>query len=174
MKKLLLVIDMQNDFISGTLGTKEAILIVPKVIEKIVSFDGDIIYTKDTHTADYKKTQEGKILPVQHCVKGTDGWRLESTIEKLFLEKGCEGVEKVTFGAKNLPEIIQNKYPDGLEEIELVGLCTDICVISNALLLKAFFPETRIVVDSGCCAGVMPASHQNALEAMKMCHIIVN
>ncbi len=173
MNKLLLVIDMQNDFIHGTLGTGEAVAIVPKVIDKIVQADNNIMYTKDTHTANYKNTQEGHMLPVQHCVRGTDGWRLESTIEKLFLEKDCEGVEKNTFGAKDLPARIMEKYPDGLDEIELVGLCTDICVISNALLLKAFFPEVKISVDSACCAGVTPASHSNALEAMKMCQVVV-
>lgn len=171
MNKLLIVVDMQNDFIYGTLGTREAVQILPAVIEKILRFEGDVIYTKDTHTADYRNTQEGRNLPIQHCVRGTDGWRLESTIEKLFLEKGCEGVEKNTFGAKELPALIQSKYPDGLDEIELVGLCTDVCVISNALLLKAFFPEVKIAVDASCCAGVTPQNHQNALEAMKACQI---
>lgn len=174
MKKLLLVIDMQNDFIHGTLGTKEAIAILPRVINKVAHFEEDVIYTKDTHTADYKNTQEGRNLPVQHCVRGTDGWRLESTLEKLFLEKGCTGVEKTTFGAKQLPALLERQYPEGVEEIELVGLCTDICVISNALLLKAFFPEVKISVDAACCAGVTPESHRNALEAMRMCQIEIH
>ncbi len=174
MKKLLLVIDMQNDFIHGTLGTKEAVEILPRVIKKVETHDGDIIYTKDTHTVNYKNTQEGRRLPVQHCVRGTDGWRLESTLEKMFLERDCLGVEKPTFGSKELPALIERQYPDGLEEIELVGLCTDICVISNALLLKAFFPEVKISVDAACCAGVTPESHRNALEAMKMCQVEVH
>ncbi|MEG2083394.1 MAG: isochorismatase family protein, partial [Oscillospiraceae bacterium] len=131
MKRLLLVIDMQNDFINGTLGTNEASAIVDKVVAKIQGFDGEIMYTKDTHTVDYMKTCEGRNLPVQHCIKGTDGWRLQPDIEKVFLDLQCEGVEKGTFGSKDLPEIIMKKFPDGLDEIELIGLCTDICVISN-------------------------------------------
>lgn len=171
MNKLLVVVDMQNDFIYGSLGTKEAVKIVPKVIDKIANYDGAVIYTKDTHTTNYKMTQEGRNLPVQHCVRGTDGWRIEPTVEKLFLEKNCTGVEKETFGSRDLPTVIAKQFPDGPEEIEMIGLCTDICVISNALLLKAFFPETKIVIDSSCCAGVTPESHDNALAAMKMCQI---
>lgn len=175
MSKVLLIVDMQNDFIDGSLGTKEAIAIVPGVLDRIRDYKGDIFYTKDTHSQDYMKTSEGKALPVQHCVKGTDGWRLHPDIEKLCIDKKATGVEKVTFGAADLPAILKERYPEGLEEIEVIGLCTDICVISNALLLKAFFPETRIVVDAACCAGVTPESHNNALNAMKSCQIeIVN
>lgn len=173
MKKVLIVVDMQNDFINGSLGTKEAAAIVTKVFRKISSFDGDVYFTRDTHPKDYLQTSEGKHLPVQHCIKGTDGWRFESGIEKLYLESGHEAIEKNTFGAKDLPAVLAENYPAGMESIELCGLCTDICVISNALLLKAFFPETEILVDSSCCAGVTPASHVNALGAMKMCQITV-
>ena len=173
MKKVLIVVDMQNDFINGSLGTKEAAAIVTKVFRKISSFDGDVYFTRDTHPKDYLQTSEGKHLPVQHCIKGTDGWRFESGIEKLYLESGHEAIEKNTFGAKDLPAVLAENYPAGMESIELCGLCTDICVISNALLLKAFFPETEILVDSSCCAGVTPASHENALGAMKMCQITV-
>ena len=173
MKKLLLVIDMQNDFINGSLGTKEAVSIVPAVMRKVLRFDGDVLFTKDTHTQDYRETMEGKNLPIQHCIRGTDGWRLDPLIEKAFLEKGAEIIEKSTFGAKQLPALLEERYPEGLESIELCGVCTDICVISNALLLKTFFPETPILVDAACCAGVSPQSHQRALDAMKMCHITI-
>jgi len=111
---------------------------------------------------------------VQHCIKGTDGWRLNPDIEKLCIDKKATGVEKATFGSSMLPDIINKRYPDGVDEIEIIGICTDICVISNALLLKAFFPETKITVDSSCCAGVTPQSHSNALEAMRMCQIVVS
>ena len=173
MTKILLVVDMQNDFIAGTLGTKEAIAIVPKVIDKIKKWQGDVFYTKDTHSKNYMSTSEGKNLPIQHCIKGTDGWRLDPDIEKLCIDKRATGVEKVTFGAAELPATLNKRYPDGVDEIEIVGLCTDICVISNALLLKAHFPETEIKVDSECCAGVTPESHANALAAMKSCQIVI-
>jgi len=173
MTKILVVVDMQNDFIDGALGTKEAIAIVPQAIDKIQNFDGDIYFTKDTHSQNYMKTSEGRNLPVQHCIKGTDGWRLHPMIEKLCIDKQATGVEKVTFGSSSLPELLKKRYPDGIDKIVLIGLCTDICVISNALLLKAFFPETLIEVDSSCCAGVSPKSHETALEAMKMCQVAV-
>lgn len=174
MRKILLVVDMQNDFIDGTLGTKEAVAIVPAVRGKIVRFDGDIFFTRDTHSQNYMATNEGRHLPVQHCIKGTDGWRLHPDIEKICIDKGAVGVEKVTFGAAALPELLLARYPEGIDEIELIGLCTDICVISNALLLKAYFPEAVIRVDSACCAGVTPESHRRALEAMRMCHVMVD
>ncbi len=173
MKKLLVVVDMQNDFIYGTLGTKEAVAILRAVTDKVAGFEGDIIYTKDTHTSRYLDTAEGKKLPVQHCIKGTDGWRIEAALEKLFLDKRCECVEKDTFGSSELPLLIRKKYPEGLDEIELIGLCTDICVVSNALILKAFFPETVISVDSECCAGATPQGHKEALDVMRICHIDV-
>lgn len=173
--KVLIVVDMQNDFIDGALGTKEAQAIVPRVAEKIRDFQGDVIYTRDTHFENYMETQEGRNLPVVHCVKGTVGHQLQEDVLKACEEKQAVGIDKVTFGAKELPELLQKKYPEGPESIELVGLCTDICVISNAMLLKAFFPEIPVLVDAGCCAGVTPESHSNALEAMKMCQIgVVN
>ncbi|MBU9739490.1 cysteine hydrolase family protein [Diplocloster agilis] len=167
MKKLLAVIDMQKDFIDGALGTPEAQAIVPGVLEKIRQYHkagDDIVFTMDTHTPDYRNTQEGRKLPVPHCIKGSVGFELSEEL----LPYASVVFEKPTFGSVTLAE-----YAAGgeYEQIELIGLCTDICVISNALLLKAYLPESRITVDSKCCAGVTPESHQNALEAMKMCQI---
>ncbi|MEG1848725.1 MAG: isochorismatase family cysteine hydrolase [Lachnospiraceae bacterium] len=165
MKKVLIVIDMQNDFIDGSLGTKEAVAILPKVIEKVQTARQEntvVLFTKDTHTANYLNTCEGKKLPVKHCIKPTQGWDLTEQL----LPYAEEVIEKNTFGSIDLPDRVK-----AFEEIELVGLCTDICVISNALLLKAYFPEKKISVDAQCCAGVTPQTHQNALEAMKMCQI---
>ena len=173
MKKVLIVVDMQNDFINGSLGTKEAAAIVTKVFRKISSFDGDVYFTRDTHPKDYLQTSEGKHLPVQHCIKGTDGWRFESGIEKLYLESGHEAIEKNTFGAKDLPAVLAENYPAGMESIELCGLCTDICVVSNALLIKAALPEVPISVDARLCAGVTPDAHQAALATMRSCQVQV-
>lgn len=168
MNKILIVVDMQKDFISGALGTAEAVSIVPAVIEKIKGFDGEVVFTKDTHSTIYLDTQEGKNLPVPHCIKGTSGWELDEKISPL--SKTCRIFEKPTFGSIELSEYIANGEYD---HIELIGLCTDICVISNAMLLKAYLPEVKIVVDSSCCAGVTPESHENALSAMRMCQIEV-
>lgn len=165
--KTLVIVDMQNDFIDGALGTKEAEAIVPKVAMKLLEYrkNGDqVIFTRDTHQKDYLETQEGKNLPVEHCIEGTKGWQIT---EKLEVKPEDEVINKVTFGHVWSKEMIKG------EQIELVGLCTDICVISNALGLKAVLPEVPITVDAGCCAGVTPASHKNALEAMKMCQIHV-
>ena len=165
--KTLVIVDMQNDFIDGALGTKEAEAIVPKVAMKLLEYrkNGDqVIFTRDTHQKDYLETQEGKNLPVEHCIEGTRGWQIT---EKLEVKPEDEVINKVTFGHVWSKEMIKG------EQIELVGLCTDICVISNALGLKAVLPEVPITVDAGCCAGVTPASHKNALEAMKMCQIHV-
>lgn len=171
--KILIVIDMQNDFIDGSLGTAEAQAIVSGVINKIETFDGDVVYTRDTHSEDYLETQEGRKLPVPHCIKGTEGHELQKDVLAACEKRGAAGIDKLTFGAKELPGYLAERYPEGLEAVELIGLCTDICVISNALLLKAFFPETPVLVDASCCAGVTPESHRNALEAMKMCQITV-
>ncbi len=171
MKKILIVVDMQNDFIDGALGTPEAVSIVPHVVDKISGFSGDIFYTRDTHFENYRETQEGRNLPVPHCIQGTHGWKLRDSIQAACDAKEAVGVDKLTFGSKDLPHILAKRYPEGLDSIELIGLCTDICVISNALLLKACFPETKISVDSSCCAGVTPKSHENALLAMKMCQV---
>lgn len=169
-KKVLVVVDMQNDFITGSLGTPEAQAIVPKVVEKIQGFGGTVLYTQDTHGADYLQTQEGRNLPVEHCLKGTWGWQLEPRVEAV---RASTPIEKPTFGSKGLAEVLkaQHTYEGPLEEIQLVGLCTDICVISNALLLKAFLPEVKLTVDASCCAGVTPESHRTALEAMRACQI---
>lgn len=164
--KFLIVVDMQNDFITGSLGSSEAERIVPFVFEKVKNFPGRVIFTRDTHFNDYKSTQEGRKLPVEHCVKDTDGWQI---CEKL-LPFAIDVVDKTTFGSVSLPEVIR-KTAENPEEIELCGLCTDICVISNAMILKSAFPETVIKVDSACCAGVTGESHQIALEAMKAVQI---
>lgn len=171
MQDILIVVDMQNDFIDGALGTKEAVAIVPKVKQKIRDFRGRILFTRDTHGEDYMDTQEGHKLPVPHCIKGTDGWQISAELEDLCREAP---IDKVTFGSSELGALLQEaEQKEHVESITLIGLCTDICVISNALLAKAFLPEAQIVVDASCCAGVTPASHKNALEAMKVCQIQV-
>lgn len=167
-KKVLIVVDMQKDFIDGALGTNEAVAIVDNVAEKIRNFDGEVIFTRDTHFENYMETQEGKNLPVPHCIKDTDGWQISDKLKEL-VTKDTKIFDKLTFGSVNLAEYLkQNKE---LESVTLIGLCTDICVISNALLIKANLPEVTITVDEKCCAGVTPQSHTNAIEAMKMCQI---
>lgn len=170
MRKILVVVDMQKDFIDGTLGTKEAQAIVKSVAEKMKSYDkADIYVTRDTHGEDYLDTAEGRKLPVVHCVKGTAGWQLHPDIEA-----GADSshiIDKPTFGSMALMELLQKENERETLEIEVVGLCTDICVVSNALLLKAAMPEITIRVDSRCCAGVSPQSHQAALKTMEMCQI---
>ncbi len=173
MKKILIVVDMQKDFVDGALGTKEAVVIVNNVVNKIENFDGDVIVTYDTHPENYMETQEGKKLPVPHCIKGSDGWKLDSKVQSALDRREYKAIEKPTFGSTELPEYIKENYnPDGIE-IELIGLCTDICVVSNALLLKANFLETKISVDASCCAGVTVDSHNAALTTMKMCQVNV-
>lgn len=173
MTKLLIVVDMQKDFVDGALGTKEAVSIVDKVAEKIKNFDGDVIVTYDTHGENYMETQEGKHLPVPHCIKGTEGWQLDETVQAALSEKTYHTIEKPTFGSVELVEYIKANYNPHEIEITLCGLCTDICVVSNALLLKANFLETSIFVDSTCCAGVTPESHNAALTTMKMCQVTI-
>ena len=170
--KALIVVDMQNDFIDGALGTPEALSIVPFVREKVMHFDGLVIFTRDTHFENYLSTREGKNLPVPHCIKGTQGWEIADSLKELT--KGRTIIDKPTFGSTELQNLIVNEHEKTpFEEIELVGLCTDICVISNAMLIKAALPEVNVTVDSSCCAGVTPESHENALSAMKMCQITV-
>ena len=171
MKKLLIVVDMQKDFVDGALGSKEAVEIVDNVVKKIEGFDGDIIVTYDTHPENYMETQEGKNLPVPHCIKGTDGWKLDANVQKAVDKKEYKAIEKPTFGSTELPEYIKANYNPEEIEIELIGLCTDICVVSNALLMKANFLETKVSVDASCCAGVTPDSHNAALTTMKMCQV---
>ena len=173
MKHFLIVVDMQRDFIDGSLGTAEAQAIVPRVADKILQFDGEIFATMDTHAANYLNTAEGKHLPVPHCIKGTPGWMLHDEIAAALEQKQCTRVEKLTFGSVLLPRLIYQAAQGQPFTLELVGLCTDICVVSNALMLKANFPEMPISVDSACCAGVTPAAHAAALETMASCQIEV-
>lgn len=173
MKQFLIVVDMQKDFVDGALGTAEAVAIVENVVDKIAHFEGEIIATLDTHTADYLQTSEGRHLPVPHCIQFTDGWTLNTAVKAALEKKGYEAVEKPTFGSTTLPRLLAERAGDEAMTIELVGLCTDICVVSNALLLKAAFPETPITVDAACCAGVTPASHDAALTTMQMCQITI-
>ena len=170
MKKLLVVVDMQKDFIDGALGTSEAVDIVDPTVQEILSFDGDIVYTLDTHFENYLLSAEGKKLPVTHCVKGTAGWEIDNKIKTAFENKNIEPIafEKFTFGSLELGEYIKTK---GYDYVQFVGLCTDICVISNVLITKACCPEITISVKADCCAGVTKESHNNALQAMKMCQI---
>nr|WP_325196629.1 isochorismatase family cysteine hydrolase [uncultured Oscillibacter sp.] len=173
--KILIVVDMQNDFVSGALGTAEARNIVPHVVGRVV--DGvnrgeTIFFTRDTHEENYMDTQEGKKLPVPHCIRGTEGWEIVSQLTEYTA--GRTVIDKPTFGSRELGRLLaaeQEREP--VEKITLIGLCTDICVLSNALLAKAFLPEAEIAVDAACCAGVTPESHRNALEAMKVCQITV-
>ena len=167
MKKILIVIDMQNDFIDGALGTEEAQAIVPNVKKKIEEYKarGDVVlFTRDTHYDDYLETNEGKHLPVKHCIKDTSGWQISDELDA----EGCPCIDKETFGFR-----YWDMLGDDIESIELVGLCTDICVVSNALILKATFPEIDITADASCCAGVTPEKHKAALEVMKSCQINV-
>ena len=170
MQKILVVVDMQNDFIDGALGTAEAVAIVPKVAEKIKNFDGTVLYTRDTHEENYMETQEGRNLPVPHCIRGTEGWQIRTELQ----QADAVVVDKPTFGCRELAEkLVEMNAEEAIESITLIGLCTDICVISNAFVIKAFLPETSIIVDAACCAGVTPESHERALEAMKVCQIQV-
>ncbi len=171
MQNILVVVDMQKDFIDGALGTKEAVSIVPNVVKRVAEFDGRVIFTRDTHTEDYMNTQEGHNLPVPHCIKGTDGWQICKELQPYVKE---EPVDKVTFGSSELPKVLMAAdKEEKIESITFVGLCTDICVISNVMVTKAFLPEVELIVDASCCAGVTPESHRNALEAMKVCQVIV-
>ena len=173
MKKILVVVDMQKDFVDGALGSKEAVAIVPNVVNKIKDFEGDIFVTYDTHFENYMDTNEGKNLPVPHCIKGTDGWELNEEVAKALANRKYTPVEKITFGSVDLPGLVGKAAGDEEFTVELVGLCSDICVVSNALLLKANFPEMNILVDAACCAGVTVESHEAALTTMKMCQIEV-
>lgn len=165
--KFLIVVDMQNDFISGSLGSEQALAIVPNVVEKVKSFDGQIIFTRDTHYEDYLTTQEGVNLPVKHCIKNTEGWQICNELSPFAKTV----VDKETFGCIDLPKILSD-YGE-VDEIELCGLCTDICVISNAMIVKSAFPSAKVTVDSSCSAGVTNESHQTALDAMKAVQITI-
>ena len=173
MKHILIVVDIQKDFVDGALGTAEAVGIIPAACRKIEGFEGEIFVTFDTHFENYMQTAEGGKLPVPHCIKGTDGWKLDSSIAKALEGREYTSVEKLTFGSVELPELIKKSVRNEDFDITLIGLCTDICVVSNALILKASFPEKEIYVDAACCAGVTPESHNAALSTMKMCQINV-
>ena len=169
MKKAIVVVDMQNDFVDGALGTLEAQEMLPRLaakLEREQAAGTALIFTMDTHGADYLQTQEGRKLPVEHCIRGTAGWQIVDALQPFV--RGAQIVEKPAFGSTDLPALLAD-----YDAIELAGLCTDICVISNALLLKAFYPETPISIDAACCAGVTPESHANALAAMRMCQVEV-
>ncbi|MBR6737744.1 MAG: cysteine hydrolase [Clostridia bacterium] len=164
--KYLIVVDMQVDFITGSLGSKDAEAILDNVVEKVKNYDGRIIFTRDTHFSNYLTTQEGKKLPVVHCVKDTLGWNIHGALKPY----ANLVIDKITFGSVDLPNVIKD-FNEEIEEIELCGLCTDICVISNAMILKSAFPGVRISVDKECCAGVTKESHNTALNAMKAVQI---
>lgn len=178
--KILIVVDMQHDFVDGALGTAEAKEIVPSVLAKVKGYEGEVIFTKDTHGENYLDTREGKFLPVTHCIKGTAGWELLEELDGFCREKKCKVYEKDTFGSLKLAHDLARRNAEGgmenegIEEIELIGLCTDICVVSNALLLKAAMPEMDIVVDASCCAGVTKEAHDAALCTMKSCQIQIH
>lgn len=173
-KKYLIVVDMQQDFVYGALGSGEAKNIVDSVVEKIKNFDGEVIFTQDTHKADYLNTQEGRNLPVEHCIDGSEGWRLIEPLEEMRRKANLKSYSKGTFGCIELAADLRAENEKcGIASIELIGVCTDICVVSNALLLKAYMPEVTIYVDSSCCAGVTPDKHESALETMRSCQITV-
>ena len=182
-KKILVAVDLQNDFVTGALGTSEAQAIIPNVVEKIKNWDGCIFVTQDTHNAEkYASTLEGQLLPVKHCVYASDGWQLNSNIaeaiyavyENLANDTTVEWISKHTFGSMELVEAVRRVgFNENIASIEIVGLCTDVCVVSNALLLRAAFPNIPITVDATCCAGVTPETHKAALITMKQCQIDV-
>ncbi len=168
--KILVVVDMQNDFIDGALGSPEAVAIVPYVKSLIESFDGKVYFTRDTHSENYMDTQEGKNLPVPHCIKDTFGWQIRDELDSL---RKTEAIDKITFGSSELINVLSNE--NNIESITFIGLCTDICVISNVMITKAYFPEIPLIVDAKACAGVTPQSHKTALDAMKICQVkIIN
>lgn len=172
-RSVLIAIDLQNDFITGSLGTQEAVQMLPSCIERLKAHEGLLFFTKDTHDDNYLATQEGKLLPVEHCIKGTPGWEFPDEIEKIRQERGGLVFEKPTFASSELAQYLLKLHEqDSLKSIELVGLCTDICVISNALMIKGFLPEIPITVNPSCCAGTSEQAHQAALETMRSCQIL--
>ena len=173
MKHILTMVDIQKDFVDGALGTPEAVAIIERASDVIRNFDGDIFVTYDTHYDGYMTSAEGKKLPVPHCIKGTDGWELNESVAAALSGKKYTPVEKLTFGSTELPGLVSAAVGDEDFDITVIGLCTDICVVSNALILKASFPEKEIYVDASCCAGVTVDTHNAALTTMKMCQINV-
>ena len=164
----LIVVDMQNDFIDGALGTKEAQAIVPYVSQRIEGFRGKVFFPRDTHGEDYMTTQEGRNLPVPHCIRNTEGWQIRRELEEL---RTTAAIDKETFGARDLVKVLGEE--EKLDSVTFLGLCTDICVISNVMLVKAFFPEVPVIVDAAGCAGVTPRSHATALDAMEAVQVKV-
>ena len=173
-KRYLIVVDMQNDFVTGALGTHEAEAIVGAAAAKAAAFDGEVVFTLDTHGPDYLGTQEGRLLPVEHCIRGTWGWRLVDELEAVRTARGARTFEKGAFGSVELARaLVAAHAEEPIESVELIGLCTDICVVSNALIIKACLPEVPVSVDAGCCAGVTPAAHEAALATMRSCQVLV-
>ena len=176
MRNILIVVDMQNDFVTGALASKDAQAILSKVKEKIEAYDcagKEIIFTRDTHGEDYMQTNEGKHLPVPHCIKGTDGWQICGELTDGIASE-YKTVDKPTFGFLGWKDVLASETADGSDlDIEMIGVCTDICVVSNALLLKALYPEATVRVDAGCCAGVTPEAHEAALATMRSCQVEV-
>ena len=171
MSKILLVVDMQNDFIDGALGSEMAQQIVGGVAELVSSFDGKIIFTRDSHRADYLNTAEGRKLPVEHCIVGSPGWRISA---KIPIPSGSVVIDKITFGSKELGNLLlEENKKETVESVEIVGLCTDICVISNAFIVKTFLPEAEVIVNADLCRGVTPQSHRTAIEAMRACQMTI-
>ena len=174
-RKVLVVVDMQEDFTRGALRNEEGIKIIPKVSEKIKAARAEgavVIFTRDTHSDAYLETEEGKNLPVPHCIKDTSGWEIVPELTSEPLADGDRVIDKETFGSVVLgAALLEMNAAEAITEVELIGLCTDICVISNALLAKAFLPNAHIKVDSSCCAGVTLESHETALQAMRACHV---
>ncbi len=173
-KKKFILIDVQNDFITGSLGTEEARRMLPRLMKKAECFLGEILMTQDTHSENYLDTQEGRMLPVVHCIKGTQGWEFPQELETLRMEKKIRVYQKPCFGSTSLVSDLKDAYENGLlDSVELAGICTDICVITNALMIKSALPELPVSVDASCCAGVTPEKHKAALEVMKSCQIII-
>lgn len=173
-KKKLIIIDAQNDFITGSLGTEEARRMLPHLIDKASRFSGEILMTQDTHSENYLSTQEGRMLPVPHCLIGTEGWGFPQELEKLRKKKAVKVYQKPCFGSTDLVSDLRDAYEGNLlDSVELVGICTDICVVSNALMIKSALPELPVFVDASCCAGVTPEKHKAALEVMQSCQIIM-
>lgn len=177
MKNVLVVVDMQNDFIDGSLGTKEAVDIVPRVVKKIYDWDGPVIWTRDTHETNYLETREGRYLPIPHCIRGTEGYRIQKDVAQALLEVESGdnddlSIKKISFASLTLPEQLKERYGDDIT-VTFCGLCTDICVLANVIVVKSCFPEADIYVDAACCAGTTPEKHKAALEVMKSCQVEV-
>ena len=169
MQNILVVVDMQNDFVTGALGSRDAESIVEPVRKRVLSFDGKVVFTRDTHEGNYLQTEEGRNLPVPHCIRNTDGWEIVKTLQGL---RDSIVIDKPTFGSTVLGEVLRSMdREEKIGTVTLCGLCTDICVISNAMLIKAFLPDAHIAVDASLSRGVSAQSHRTALEAMKSCQI---